>query len=135
LHITSVPEYHTKYPIFIRREYVRMRASILGSIGSALAALCCGGVPVVLGVISAVGLGFLINDMILLPLVALSLGVAFWGLGRGVSRHRSPSVVVLGGEGAVFMVAGIFTQPLVIYTGIAALIGAALWNALVLQRT
>jgi hypothetical protein len=42
------------------------------------------------------------NDTVLLPLLALSLGVAFWRLGRGVSWHRSPGVVVLGGEGAVF---------------------------------
>jgi hypothetical protein len=96
-------------------EYVRMRASVLGSIGSALAALCCGGVLVVLGVISAVGLEFLMNDTVLLPLLALSLGVAFWRLGEAYPGIDRQVWWCWGARGQC-----------------SALIGAALWNALVL---
>lgn len=53
-----------------------MRAGIFGSPGSIRATLCCDGMPAVLGALSAAGLGFLINDPILLPLLALFLGLA-----------------------------------------------------------
>jgi mercuric ion transport protein len=109
-----------------------VRAALFGSLGSAFAALCCAGVPAVVGALSAAGLGFLVNDLILLPLLVLSLGLALWGLGRGVARHGLRGVLVLGWVGAMLMAAGIFFRPLV-YVGAAAMIGAALWNALALR--
>ncbi|MDP8972076.1 MAG: MerC family mercury resistance protein [Actinomycetota bacterium] len=110
-----------------------MRKAIFGSLGSAFAAACCAGIPAVLGALSAAGLGFLLNDLLLFPLLALFLGLGLWGLWDGVSRHGLRSVLVLGGIGAALMVAGIVFQPL-IYAGAAAMIGAALWNVLALRR-
>ncbi len=110
-----------------------MRSSAFGSLGATVAVLCCAGVPAVLGVLSAAGLGFLVNDAILLPLVALALGVALWGLWRGTARHGLPGVLVLGGIGAVLLVVGILLYPLV-YMGVAAMLGAAAWNAVALRR-
>ena len=110
-----------------------MKASLLGSGSATLAALCCAGVPAVLGALSAAGLGFLLNDLILLPLLVLSLGVALWGLGRGVGRHGVRGVPVLGWTGAALLVVGIFLYP-VVYAGVAAMLGAALWNAEALRR-
>lgn len=56
-----------------------MRAGIFGSLGSVFAALRCAGVRAVSGALSAVGIGFLVNDLILFPLLAISLGLALWG--------------------------------------------------------
>jgi len=86
-----------------------------------------------LGVLSAAGLGFLVNDAILLPLVVLALGVALWGLWRGMARHGSRGVLLLGGVGAVLLMVGIFLYPLV-YAGVAAMLGAAVWNTAALRR-
>ncbi len=58
-----------------------MKSPVFGSLGATVAALCCAGVPAFLGALSAAGLGFLVNDLVLLPLVLVSLGVALWGLG------------------------------------------------------
>jgi mercuric ion transport protein len=110
-----------------------VRSSALGSVGAGFAALCCAGVPAVLGALSASGLGFLVNDLILLPLVFLFLGLALWGLWRGTERHDLRAVLVLGGVGAVLLVAGIFLGPLV-YAGVAAMLAAAAWNAVALRR-
>ena len=101
--------------------------------GATVAALCCAGVPAVLGALSAAGLGFLVNDLILFPLVLVSLGVALWGLGRGAVRHGLRGVLVLGWIGAALLVVGIFLYPLV-YAGMAALLGAAAWNTVALRR-
>lgn len=109
-------------------------ASIFGSLGSAFAAACCVGAPAVLAALSAAGLGFLVNDLILFPLLALFFGLALWGLRRGVNRHGLWAVLVLGGIGAVLMAAGIFLLQPLVYAGMAAMFGAALWNTLVLYR-
>lgn len=111
-----------------------MKSAWLGSLGATFAALCCAGVPAVLGALSAAGLGVLINDAILLPLVLLSLGVALWGLGRGTARHGLRGVLALGSLGAVLLMVGIFLSPLVVYAGVATMLGAALWNAVALGR-
>ena len=108
--------------------------SLFSSLGSAFAALCCAGVPAVLGALSAAGLGFLINDLILLPLLALFLGLTLWSLSEGVQRHGTRAVLVLGGLGAALVVAGILASPLVVYAGAAAMIAASLWNALALRQ-
>ncbi|MBA2784426.1 MAG: MerC domain-containing protein [Rubrobacteraceae bacterium] len=111
-----------------------MGKAIFGSLGSAFAAACCAGIPAVLGALSAAGLGFLVNDLILFPLLALFLGLGLWGLWDGMTRHGLRGVLVLGGIGAALMVAGIVLQPL-LYVGAAALIGASAWNGLALRRT
>jgi hypothetical protein len=90
-------------------------------------------VPAVLGALSAAGLGFIVNDLVLFPLLALFLGLGLWGLGAGARRHGLRAVLALGGVGALLMVAGILLQPLV-YAGAAAMIAASLWNAVALRQ-
>ncbi len=112
-----------------------MRAGIFGSLGSAFAALCCAGVPAVLGALSAAGLGFLVNDLVLFPLLALFLGLALWSLGSGVARHGMRGVLVLGWIGAGLMLAGIFILPALIYAGATAIVAASVWNAFAIRQS
>jgi hypothetical protein len=91
-------------------------------------------VPAVLGAFSAAGLGFLINDLILFPLLAISLGLALWGLGSGVARHGLRGVLVPGWIGAALMLAGIFSLPALIYAGAAAMVAASIWNTLAIRQ-
>lgn len=63
-----------------------MHADRWGALGSVFAALCCLGAAPVLAALSAVGLGFLIHDAILIPMLALFLGVTI----RALNRDRSP---------------------------------------------
>ncbi len=55
----------------------------LGFLGTLLASLCCLGVSVVIAPLTAIGLGFLINDLILLPLVLVFYSSRFGGCIRG----------------------------------------------------
>lgn len=52
------------------------------------AALCCASLPVV-GAPAAIGLSFLRTDVILLPLLAVSVAVALWGRASGARRSRA----------------------------------------------
>ncbi|MBI4363852.1 MAG: MerC domain-containing protein, partial [Candidatus Latescibacteria bacterium] len=82
----------------------------VGLAGSLIAALCCLGVPAVLAVVSAVGLGFLINDATPLPLLLVFAGVLLLGLGQGVRHHRSPWALVLGLVSAIITVLLLFVR-------------------------
>ena len=70
-----------------------MHADKWGPIGSIFAALCCLGFAPALAALSAVGLGFLINDLVLIPFLVLFLGATIWDsieIGRAITR-RDPS--------------------------------------------
>jgi hypothetical protein len=50
----------------------------IGVGGSLFAALCCLGFPALVSLLSAIGLGFLMNDAILIPLLILFLARTIW---------------------------------------------------------
>ncbi len=103
-------------------------ADAAGTLGSIVAALCCAGVPIVVGALTAVGLGFLITDLLLLPLLVAMLGLALWGFGRGRSVHGSGGPLALGAVGAVSLTAGVFTNQWLLWLGAVVLVVATIWN-------
>jgi mercuric ion transport protein len=60
---------------------------IIGTGGAVFAALCCIGTPAALGLLTAVGFGFLINDFILIPLLLFFVALAVYGF--SASRKRA----------------------------------------------
>ncbi len=102
----------------------------IGVGGSLFAALCCLGFPALLSIVSAVGLGFLINDAILLPLLVVFLALTLYGLYRGYRKHRKPGAVLLGGGSAVALLVFLlvfFSRPLA-YLAIVGLVAASVLN-------
>jgi len=102
----------------------------VGILGAAFAALCCLGISAVLSIVSAIGLGFLIHDAVLLPLLILSLLVTLWGLYSGWKRHGRPAALALGGAAAVVLFISSFvhqSRPVAL-ASIAALVGASVLN-------
>lgn len=102
----------------------------VGVVGSAFASLCCLGTPVLLSLLSAIGLGFLINDAILSPLLVVFLAMSLIGLSRSCVRHRKPYLLVLGILSAIGLLAGVLflSQTPLAYVSIAGLIGASVWD-------
>ena len=76
----------------------------IGVGGSIFAALCCLDFPALLSLLSATGLGFLINDAILLPLLIVFLLLTIAGLAMGMRRHRKPWALLLGVVSATALV-------------------------------
>jgi hypothetical protein len=60
----------------------------IGIGGSIFASFCCLGVSAFVSVVSAIGLGFLIDDAVLLPLLVVFLGITLFGLAVGYRRHH-----------------------------------------------
>ena len=109
------------------------RASLGGALGSGFALLCCAGTAPVLGLLSAVGLGFLINDAVLLPLLVLALGVTGWGLWQGRRCHRRHSALLLGLGGAALTVGGLYVWLPLAFVGFGAVMVASVWNLQLLR--
>lgn len=105
-----------------------MHSDKWGPLGSIFAALCCLGAAPVLGALSAVGLGFLISDAILIPLLALFLAATIWGVHRDRRRHASPGPLMLSSLAAGFTLAGLWISSIVVAVGLVALVASSLWN-------
>jgi mercuric ion transport protein len=108
----------------------------VGIAGSLLAALCCLGFPALLSILGAVGLGFLINDAILLPLLAVFLIVTLAGLYLDIRHHGSWLAFTVGALSAVMTFVFIviaFNKPLAIVS-IAGLIISSLLNVWLRMR-
>ena len=108
-------------------------ADTAGVVGAVLAALCCAGAPIIVGVLGALGLSFLRKDAILLPFMLLALLIALWGFWSGQRMHGSYGPLSLAVAGAVALVAGVvFVHgvPARVLIGIGAvfLVVATVWN-------
>ena len=78
-------------------EFWKRNLDKIGIGGSVFAALCCLGFPALLSILSAIGLGFIVNDTILIPLLLLFLAVTLLGLYLGTRHHHEPWALILGG--------------------------------------
>ena len=108
----------------------------VGLLGAVLAALCCLGVSAVVSIVTAVGLGFLLNDAVLLPLLVASLLVTLWGLFSGWRRHHNPLALglgILGGSG-LFAFSFVRQSRPVAFSSVGILVASSLLNAVMLQR-
>jgi mercuric ion transport protein len=111
-----------------------MFKQISGSIGSVIASICCLGFAPALAALSAVGLGFLINDAILIPLLALFLGLTVWGLLASRHCHGINHPFYLGSVGAAAALLGILIFMPVHILGLLMLIAAAVWDIVLLRQ-
>ena len=111
-----------------------MRADVWGPIGSAVAAACCLGIAPVLSALTALGLGFMFRDWIVIPLLALFLALTVWQLHRDRRRHLVPGPLWLGWVGALLGLAGLWIHPLVVWVGVVLLFAGSIWSLALVWR-
>lgn len=111
-----------------------MLKQISGSLGSIFASLCCLGFAPALAALSAAGLGIIINDAVLIPLLAVFLGITLWGLLGSRNKHHSVGPLYLGITGAVASMLGIFIFIPIHVIGLIAIVVAALWDIILLLK-
>jgi mercuric ion transport protein len=89
-----------------------------------------------LAIVSSIGLGFLINDAILIPLLIAFLLITLVGLYLGIRHHLRAWALVLGAVGAVLLLLSVtfVGSGLLAGIGIAALVVASLLNAWLRMR-
>lgn len=98
----------------------------VGAIGSIATTLCCLGLGPLIALLSAVGIGFVVNDAVLLPLLFVFLILGAVGLILSYQRHRKPCSLMLHISGGILIVGFVFVlyYPLLVWIGMAAVIGA-----------
>lgn len=106
--------------------------SVLPSVGVALlpklACPMCW--PAYAGLLSAIGLGFLISTAYLLPITTAFLLVAVAMLGFRASARRGYGPMLLGAGASAAVLSGKFVLEAgaVMYGGLALLVAASIWN-------
>lgn len=102
----------------------------LGVAGSFIAAACCLGLPAVLSIVTAIGLGFLLKDAILLPLMIVFLVVMLVGMAFGYKAHRRrwPLAIAVTSAAALFFFVFVHTWKPAAYLAIAGLVIASVFN-------
>lgn len=114
-----------------RAHWLRSLALVPGAVLALLPAVSCPACfAAYIGVMSAAGLGFLVNERVLAPLILLFLTIGVVGVAWSTRSHRKPGPLLLTVLGSVAVVVGriLWSLPVVLYGGIALLVGASLWN-------
>ena len=111
-----------------------MKRQLLGMVGTLVTALCRIGTPALLAFLATIGAGFLINDVILLPLLIVFLGISIWGIRRSMAVHgQSRPLILAVVSSVVTFVAVWFSRPLVLL-GLLGLIAASVWDMALHKR-
>jgi hypothetical protein len=74
---------------------MRGGGSPLAALAALVTTLCCLGFPALVGLLSALGAGFLLNDRYLEPLLAATLLLTLLIAGLHLRRHHQPGPVLL----------------------------------------
>lgn len=103
--------------------------TIVGPLLAGFAALCCLGLAPLLGALSALGLGFLVSDAILIPLLAVSMLWTIWALAGDAKRHHDRRPLWLAVISLLLAIGGLWVSAMLVGAGLACLVVAAIWNA------
>ena len=87
--------------------------------------------PAYAGLISSMGLAFLMKTVYLFPLTAMCLTFSVGGLAVSAKRRRGYAPFVTGFLGAILLMVGkfVFAWPFAVYGGLMLLLVASLWNS------
>ena len=105
-----------------------------GPTGSVVAGACCLGFAPFLAALSAIGAGFLINDLILIPIFVVFLGVTLWSLYSSRKRQKHSGPFFLGAASAVVAFAALWLLTPLAYVALATLFATSVWDTVLLRQ-
>src|SRR5713226_558435 len=105
----------------MKKTFWKKHTDKIGVVGLAFATLCCLALPALLSILSAIGLGFLIKDAVLLPLLIIFLLVTLIGLAFGMREHHRASALPVG----IVSAAGVFIFIFVAFNKVLAAVSMA----------
>lgn len=106
----------------------------VGVLGSIFAALCCIGTPALLAFLAAIGLGFMISDLVLLPLLAGFLILTGYGLMASKNRHGRKEPLMIFGISAGVIVITMWFSTIGVIIGLAGLTLSTILNIVYQKR-
>lgn len=115
----------------VRGRRWRIWAALPGILAAALPkATCPLCVAAYAGAVSALGLGFLLTDRVLNPIILASLAVSVGSVAWNTWQRRRPAPLLLAVVGASGVVLGriVWSVPAAVYGGVALMLAASLWT-------
>ena len=111
------------------RNLLPLPGALLSLLPSATCPVCAAAYA---GVFSAIGLGFLLDEQLLAPLIAVFLAAGVASVAWSTRRHRRPGPLLgtLAGSMAVAVGRLVWNLPVLVYVGVTLLLVASLWNLL-----
>src|SRR5262249_54673117 len=120
----------------MRHAKTRSLASLPGVLVAFLPKLACPACwPAYAGLLSSLGLGFLMSSMYLFPLTVGFLAIALIALSLRTRGRYAPLMVGSVGAGAVLLVKFVWDLNSIAYVGVGLLAVASIWHALPHRRT
>lgn len=109
----------------------RTMASLPGILAAVLPKAACPlCVAAYAGAVSALGLGFLLTDRVLNPIILVSLAVSVGSVAWNAWQRRRVAPLLLAVAGASSVVLGrmLWSLPAAVYGGVVLLVGASFWT-------
>ncbi len=124
--IRALEEARPRRPPWVR-SLVLLPGALLPLLPSATCPAC---IAAYAGVLSSLGLGFMVNERVLAPLIEVFLAAGLVSVAWSTRGHRRPGPLIVAVLGSAAVVAGrlVWSVPALLYGGVALLIGASLWN-------
>lgn len=107
----------------------------VGAVGSLITTACCIGLPAVVGLASALGAGFLIQDKYLQPLLITLLLLTVAGSSLTFWSHRNPFPLIATGLAGVVIFWFIYGdyRITIVWIGAAGLVAAQIWDVVAVR--
>ncbi len=127
----STAETKTTNPLPTWRRWVPR----VGAVGSLITTACCIGLPAVVGLVSAIGAGFLIQDRYLQPLLITFLLLTVAASALTFWSHRNPFPLVVTGLAGVVIYWFIYSnyRVTIVWIGAAVLVAAQAWDVVAIR--
>lgn len=108
----------------------------VGLLGSIFALLCCLGFGPLLAVLGAVGVGFLVNDRVLAPLLVVFLVLGAGGLYLSFRQHHRwpPLLLHLCSAVILFVFTFVVYVAVILWLGVIGIVAAVVWDFLLKRR-
>lgn len=97
-----------------------------GLSAAGFAGACCLGLPLVLAVLTSLGLGFLIRDAFLIPIFAGLLGFNLWLLHKTTQAHGNRTPFWMAVMGSLLAIGGLYLSPWVVSGGMLLFLAGAI---------
>lgn len=107
---------------------------LAGSFGSILAGACCLGLPPLLAALTGIGMGFVLHDAILIPLLIILLSFTVWSLHKSRKQHGHNNAFYLGAGSSVVAFVGLWFFAPVSWLGFIGLISASIWDIMLVRK-
>jgi len=107
---------------------------LAGSLSSVVVGACCLGLPPLITALTGAGMGFLLHDAILIPLLLVMLGFTLWSLNASRKRHGKTMPFYLGITSSLLAFVGLWVFVPVSWTGFIGLIAVSIWDMLLIRK-